>query len=44
MATAKAKTADVLDEATMTKLARERVITGMQAMSRNSYVKQLAVK
>jgi hypothetical protein len=35
---------DALDEATIARIAKERVITGMQNMSRNSYVKQLAVK
>lgn len=35
---------DALDEATISRIAKERVITGMQNMSRNSYVRQLAVK
>lgn len=34
----------VLDEAAILKIAKERVITGMQTMSRNSNAKQLAVK
>lgn len=34
----------VLDEAAILRIAKERVITGMQTMSRNSNAKQLAVK
>lgn len=34
----------MLDEAAMNRIAKERVITGMQTMSRNSNAKHLAVK
>jgi hypothetical protein len=36
--------ADVLDEATLSRIAKERVITGLQSMSRNSCAKSLAIK
>jgi hypothetical protein len=36
--------ADVLDDATINRITKERVITGMQSMSRISYAKPLALK